>query len=40
VRVGGVQASERIEFGGDLAGRLVDQVEAASVISSSRDAVV
>jgi 8-hydroxy-5-deazaflavin:NADPH oxidoreductase len=40
VRVGGVQASERIEFGGDLAGRLVDQVEAASLISSSGNAVV
>jgi 8-hydroxy-5-deazaflavin:NADPH oxidoreductase len=46
VRLGGVRASGRIEVGGDLHswgglnGRLVDQEEAASLIGSSRNAVV
>jgi 8-hydroxy-5-deazaflavin:NADPH oxidoreductase len=46
VRLGGVQASGRIEVGGDLHswgglnGRLVDQEEAASLISSSKNAGV
>jgi 8-hydroxy-5-deazaflavin:NADPH oxidoreductase len=46
VRLGGVQASGRIEVGGDLHswgglnGRLVDQEEAASLISSSKNAAV
>jgi 8-hydroxy-5-deazaflavin:NADPH oxidoreductase len=46
VRLGGVQASGRIEVGGDLHswgglnGRLVDQEEAASLITSSKNAAV